>query len=118
MKHNTYILKASYIRTLKSCHYCLITPFLFTQIYKWTEVEKSRVLSSFFWGYIALQIFFGNLVGKRGTKNILTAAVTVSSLCTVVIPLVSDYGYTVVVALRVIEGLAQVRTVFDNILPI
>lgn len=71
-------------------------------------MQKSQVLSSLFWGYIALQIFIGNIIEKKGTKNILTAALAVTSLCTVITPFAAEYGYMVVIALRVLEGLAQV----------
>ena len=78
------------------------------QSYNWTEAEKSRVLSSFFWGYIVLQIFFGNAVEKIGTKNVLAVSMIVTSIVTVVIPFAAEYGYMAVVALRILEGLSQV----------
>lgn len=54
-----------------------------------------------------LQIFFGNTVEKIGTKNVLAVSVTLTSLLTIIIPFAAEYGYMVVMGLRILEGLSQ-----------
>ena len=60
---------------------------------------------------MALQIFYGNTVEKIGTRKVLAITVTITSITTVILPFVAEYGYMAVMALRILEGLSQVSCV-------
>jgi sugar phosphate permease len=87
-----------------------IFEFFFPQIpvYKWNEAQKSAILSSFFWGYILLPIWFGNLAEKYGSKLILSVGMIASSVLTVTVPFSAQYGYITVCVFRFLQGIAQV----------
>nr|CAI5843727.1 unnamed protein product [Callosobruchus analis] len=74
--------------------------------YDWDN--KSVILSSFFWGYITMQIFAGELGNRYGTKWLLFAAMFVNSTACMLIPemarAVGSYG---VMGCRVVQGMAQ-----------
>lgn len=72
-------------------------------------MEKSSILSSFFWGYLMLQIIAGNFAEKFGSKILLGVAMTASAILTLFTPFVAEYGYLVVCLLRFLQGLAQVK---------
>lgn len=82
--------------------------FLVLQQYKWNEAEKGMVLSSFFWGYLLLQILMGKLAEKYGAKIILAVGMTAASLLNIGIPFAAPYGYVPVLILRVLQGAVQV----------
>ena len=71
-------------------------------------MEKARILSSFFWGYLLLQILIGKMAEKYGAKVILAIAMVASSISTIAIPFAAPYGYIAIVALRVFHGAFQV----------
>ncbi|CAH1100629.1 unnamed protein product [Psylliodes chrysocephalus] len=74
--------------------------------FKWKT--KSVILSSFFWGYICLQIFAGQIGKKYGTKWIAFIAMFINATACVVIPPVAEYiGSYGVMACRMIQGLSQ-----------
>lgn len=75
--------------------------------FNWNEMEKSSILSSFFWGYLMLQIIAGNFAEKFGSKILLGVAMTASAILTLFTPFVAEYGYFVVCLLRFLQGLAQ-----------
>ncbi|CAH1972864.1 unnamed protein product [Acanthoscelides obtectus] len=74
--------------------------------YDWEN--KSVILSSFFWGYITLQIFAGELGNRYGTKWLLFVAMFVNSTACILIPTmanaVGSYG---VMGCRVVQGMSQ-----------
>ncbi|CAG9817728.1 unnamed protein product [Phaedon cochleariae] len=78
----------------------------FFQTYDWDN--KSVILSSFFWGYITLQIFAGQLGNTYGTKWIVFAAMFVNASGCMLTPLlantVGSYG---VMGCRIVQGMSQ-----------
>lgn len=64
-------------------------------------------MSSFFWGYIITQVPGGALAHKYGAKIILTISISVCSILAVFTKASADMGWYVLVANRVIQGLAQ-----------
>ncbi|XP_057667760.1 putative inorganic phosphate cotransporter isoform X1 [Diorhabda carinulata] len=74
--------------------------------YNWTN--KSIVLSSFYWGYICLQIFAGQLGKLYGTKWLAFIAMGINSTACIIIPFMAEaagsYG---VMGCRVVQGLSQ-----------
>lgn len=77
------------------------------QVYhNWTN--KSVILSSFFWGYIALQLFAGELGRRFGTKRFLVGGMLVNATACGLVPLMAEklgpYG---VIICRVAQGISQ-----------
>lgn len=76
------------------------------QTYDWND--KSVVLSSFYWGYIILQIFAGVIGNTYGPRWLLVMAMTVNSIVCMVTPVVADHlGSKGVMGCRVVQGLFQ-----------
>ncbi|KAJ8946321.1 hypothetical protein NQ318_004210 [Aromia moschata] len=74
---------------------------------EWTS-EKNIMLSSFFWGYVSLQIFAGQLAKNYGPKLFLTVAIFTCSLFTALVPFFGSWlGSGGVIACRVIQGMCQ-----------
>lgn len=66
------------------------------------------MLSSFFWGYICLQIGAGQLAKKYGPKLFLGSAMFVASVFTILVPLFGDkFGYGGIIFCRVLQGACQ-----------
>ncbi|XP_013188922.1 putative inorganic phosphate cotransporter [Amyelois transitella] len=76
--------------------------------YDWDPSIKSMILSSFFWGYVVLQIPGGMLARKVGGKLLITISVAVNSLISLFIPTGAAIGgWRVVCACRILQGLTQ-----------
>ncbi|XP_026315259.1 putative inorganic phosphate cotransporter [Hyposmocoma kahamanoa] len=76
--------------------------------FDWSTKTQSVILSSFFWGYIVLQIPGGELAAKFGGKVLITTCVTVNSVISLLIPIGSHFGgWQLVCACRVLQGLTQ-----------
>ncbi|CAG9857052.1 unnamed protein product [Phyllotreta striolata] len=74
--------------------------------YDWPN--SSVVLSSFFWGYVVLQIPAGALGMKFGAKNLLLLAMAANSTLALLTPLAAArLGAGGVIACRALQGLAQ-----------
>ncbi|XP_057651895.1 putative inorganic phosphate cotransporter [Diorhabda carinulata] len=70
--------------------------------------NKNVVLSSFFWGYITLQLFAADWARTYGAKPFLLVAMTINATAVALVPILADkfqsYG---VMASRVIQGMCQ-----------
>ncbi|XKL68545.1 hypothetical protein PGB90_004036 [Kerria lacca] len=75
--------------------------------FPWNEMEKSKILSAFFWGYPVLQIIAGNIAEKFGAKQLIFVAMTSTGLLTIIIPMLADWGYFTVCILRILQGVLQ-----------
>ncbi|KAI5639150.1 major facilitator superfamily domain-containing protein [Phthorimaea operculella] len=75
--------------------------------FNWSIQKQSVILSSFFWGYIVLQVPAGELAARFGGKVLITILVAVNSLVCLLIPFASVYGWQYVCACRVVQGLSQ-----------
>ncbi|XP_053609910.1 putative inorganic phosphate cotransporter [Plodia interpunctella] len=76
--------------------------------YDWDSTTKSMILSSFFWGYVVLQIPAGMLARKVGGKLLITISVAVNSLISLFIPTAAAIGgWKLVCACRFLQGLTQ-----------
>lgn len=67
------------------------------------------VLSSFFYGYIFTQILGGWLATKWGGHRVFCAGITATALLTLVTPPLTKVNFYLLLALRIIEGLFEVR---------
>ncbi|KAF5308048.1 hypothetical protein FQR65_LT06423 [Abscondita terminalis] len=73
--------------------------------YDWDD--QSVILSSFFFGYIVPQIAAGQLAKYYGPKYFLLGAMTVTSLFSILIPVMAQFGSWGVIVCRVFQGLSQ-----------
>ncbi|CAG9786489.1 unnamed protein product [Diatraea saccharalis] len=68
----------------------------------------SIILSSFFWGYVVLQIPAGAMARRCGGKVLITISLFVNSLTSVFIPVAAKCGgWQLVCACRILQGLTQ-----------
>ncbi|XP_075220048.1 putative inorganic phosphate cotransporter isoform X2 [Lycorma delicatula] len=74
----------------------------------WDVVIKSKVLSSFFWGYFILQIPAGILARRFGPKKVLVTAMFICSVTSTFIPLLALHvNWKAVCLAKFIQGLSQ-----------
>jgi ACS family sodium-dependent inorganic phosphate cotransporter len=73
----------------------------------WTETTKGIVLSSFFAGYIVLQVASGTLANRYGGKLVLGVAVVWWSLFTVLTPPAALISLPMLIAARIALGLGE-----------
>ncbi|MBK6489060.1 MAG: ACS family MFS transporter [Gemmatimonadetes bacterium] len=75
--------------------------------FSWTETTKGIVLSSFFVGYILLQVVSGTLANRYGGKLVLGVAVVWWSLFTVLTPPAALLSLPALIAARIALGLGE-----------
>lgn len=75
--------------------------------FKWTETTKGFVLSSFFIGYLLLQVVSGTLANKYGGKLVLGIAVVWWSLFTVLTPPAAMVSLSALIGARIALGLGE-----------
>ncbi|XP_047533121.1 putative inorganic phosphate cotransporter [Vanessa atalanta] len=76
--------------------------------FDWSMQTQSVILSSFFWGYVILQIPGGELAARFGGMVLIIICVGVNSVVSLLIPTASYYGgWQIVCACRVLQGLSQ-----------
>lgn len=73
----------------------------------WTETEKGLVLSSFFIGYMAMQIVGGVLADKYGGKKVLGISLVLWSIFTVLTPIAATTSFALLIAIRIGLGLGE-----------
>ncbi|KAF7279311.1 hypothetical protein GWI33_007403 [Rhynchophorus ferrugineus] len=75
-------------------------------VYDWTNT--SVILSSFFWGYVTLQVLAGYVGKTYGPKYFLFGAFLINSIIFMVIPTAAEKsGSTGVIICRIFQGAAQ-----------
>nr|CAD7426774.1 unnamed protein product [Timema monikensis] len=78
------------------------------QEYEWNTQTRSTILSSFFWGYVVMQVPAGMLGQRFGPKLFLMGAMAVCSIFNMLTPLAAKWGgWGLVCACRIIQGLSQ-----------
>ncbi|XP_046680576.1 putative inorganic phosphate cotransporter [Homalodisca vitripennis] len=79
----------------------------FTEL-PWDSSTKGIILSSFFWGYLILQVPAGEMARKFGPKYLIFVAMLVCSVFTILSPVIAqNFRWTVFCITRVIQGLTQ-----------
>ncbi|XP_060803574.1 putative inorganic phosphate cotransporter [Amyelois transitella] len=77
-------------------------------IYDWDKRTQSLILSSFFWGYVIMQLPAGIIARKFGGKPIIFVSLLANgTICLLIPTLASLGGWTLVCASRVVMGLTQ-----------
>ncbi|RVE43975.1 hypothetical protein evm_011378 [Chilo suppressalis] len=78
------------------------------EVYDWDKNTQSLILSSFFWGYVVMQIPSGILAKKFGGKPILMISILSNALVCVLVPTLAAWGdWKLVCAARIVMGLTQ-----------
>ena len=83
----------------------------------WTASRQGWLKSSFFWGYVLLQIHGGTLAEKFGTRKVLGIALFLTSILTLLTPLIALLNVYVLIAIRVLMGVAEAVT-FPSLPPL
>jgi len=73
----------------------------------WTETTKGFVLSSFFVGYLLLQVVSGTLANRYGGKVVLGVAVLWWSLFTMLTPLAANGSLGALIGARIALGIGE-----------
>jgi MFS family permease len=76
----------------------------------WNMQTQGLVLSSFFFGYLLLQVVGGRLADRFGGKTVLAAGVLLWSLFTVLTPPAAMLGLGTLIAARVLMGMGEAVT--------
>lgn len=76
----------------------------------WDMETQGRVLSSFFVGYLLLQIVGGRLADRFGGKIVLAAGVLLWSLFTILTPPAAYLGIGLLIATRIAMGMGEAVT--------
>eukprot|EP00794_Sanderia_malayensis_P012121 gene12121-13372_t len=78
--------------------------------FNWDEDTQGLILGSFFYGYLVTQLPGGLLATYFGGKWVFGIGILVTSVLTVLTPIVARYSVTLFIALRVVEGLGEVNS--------
>lgn len=70
-------------------HTVLMT-LIFFQVFDWDRSIQDTILSSFFWGYIILQIPAGMLAGKFGGKSLILCSMLSNGVVNLFVPLAAS----------------------------
>jgi ACS family sodium-dependent inorganic phosphate cotransporter len=73
----------------------------------WSETEKGLVLSSFFIGYMAMQIVGGVLADKYGGKRVMLWSLVAWSVFTVLTPIAASASFAMLILVRIGLGLGE-----------
>lgn len=76
----------------------------------WDYSAQTWVLSSFYVGYLLLQIVGGRLADRYGAKIVLAAGVLLWSFFTIITPPAAALGLTVLIVVRVLMGMGEAVT--------
>lgn len=76
----------------------------------WNMQTQGTVLSSFFIGYLLLQIVGGRLADRFGGKVVLGAGVLAWSLFTILTPPAAMLGFSILIATRIAMGMGEAVT--------
>lgn len=76
----------------------------------WSPELQGRVLSSFFIGYLLLQVVGGRLADRYGGKAVLGAGVLLWSLFTALTPPAAHAGFALLIVVRILMGTGEAVT--------
>ncbi|CAB4008147.1 sialin-like isoform X3, partial [Paramuricea clavata] len=75
--------------------------------FNWDTKLQGLVLGSFFFGYITTQIPGGFLASKYGGKSLFGGGILLASILTMLTPVATRRSVSWLIALRILEGIAQ-----------
>ncbi|XP_037798110.1 uncharacterized transporter slc-17.2-like [Penaeus monodon] len=74
----------------------------------WDERTQGFVLASFFYGYATTQILGGRLAELYGTRWVFGTCILAGGICTILSPIAARTHYSILIALRITQGIFQV----------
>lgn len=78
------------------------------QTYDWEPSVQSLILSSFFWGYVLMQVPAGLIAQRFGAQKFLAISVFICGGVSLLIPTAAHWGGWIAVCIcRVVMGLCQ-----------
>lgn len=85
------------------------------KVFEWTQHTKSLILSAFFWGYLIMNLPAA-MIGRRYNNQMLLAmSMTLTVVLSLITPtLVVTFDWPVLVLIRFLQGLTQVRATYRN----
>lgn len=87
----------------------MLSIFLLQSVkYNWTVAMESAVDSSFFWGYLVTQVPGGFLASMFPANRIFGTAIAISAFLNLLVPGAMMLHPTVVILVRVLQGLVEV----------
>ncbi|XP_041979298.1 uncharacterized protein LOC121733191 [Aricia agestis] len=76
--------------------------------FQWSKKTQDMILSSFFWGYMLLQIPSGQLAYFFGARYMLTGALAINAVVSFSLPWAAQYGgWILTIIFRIVQGLSQ-----------
>ena len=73
----------------------------------WSDSDKGLVLSSFFMGYLVMQLLGGILANRYGGRNVFLIAVLLWSLFTILTPIAASISFSVLIVVRFMLGFGE-----------
>ena len=70
------------------------------------------ILGAFFYGYLITQFPGGIISNKYGGKMVFGCGILITSVLTLLTPIVARTSYILLIALRVAEGIGEVSNLF------
>lgn len=77
--------------------------------FDWDSRVQGHILSAFFYGYITTQLIGGYLGAKLGGKKVYGIGVAATAALTIITPVLAKQSVTLLIAVRVVEGIFEVR---------
>lgn len=79
------------------------------QEFAWSSKEQGLLLSSFFYGYITTQLLGGWLAPRMGAGKLYGLGILATAILTLLTPVIANAGLAPLVAIRILEGVFEVR---------
>lgn len=80
--------------------------------FDWNESLQGTIVGSFYFGYILTNFCGGQLAEWIGLKRMLMISLSSSILLTFVVPIAAFNHHILLIAVRILTGVAQVRKKF------
>lgn len=76
--------------------------------FDWDARTQSAILGSFYWCYVLSQVMGGLLTQRFGTKVVFGLSQLATAACSLLIPTAAEVHYSLLIALRSVQGVASV----------
>ena len=86
--------------------------------FDWDKNIQGQILGSFFYGYLVLQIPGGMLSERFGAARVVTIGMIPVAVLTLLTPILTRVHYVILLVIRVVLGLGEVRGRFHELPPI
>ncbi|XP_043479113.1 sialin-like [Leptopilina heterotoma] len=73
----------------------------------WSPAVQTTIISTFYWCYILSQVVGGVLTQYFGTKTVFGGSQLLTAICSLLIPVATEFHYGAMIALRSIQGAAS-----------